>query len=118
MAHFMRYLILVSLPILFIVLFVCTKGISQDKGVLNMTNDEFNQRIPLVKKGMTEKEVLNILGSPHNKENNKWFYNKFEGEMRPPNVGEQRFYGATLYFEKGLVKEIYLSWIDATGPKK
>ncbi len=93
----------------------CTKAIFREHGVSGMTYDEFNQKIRLVKEGMTEKEVLAILGAPDDRGNTLWIYSKFEGTARPPKIGEQYFYGAELSFENGVLKKISTAWVDATG---
>lgn len=82
-----------------------------------LTQDQFTTRIDLVKEGMSEREVLALLGSPNQRSQSAWIYNQLE-HPRMPRPGETLIVGAKITFDSGVVKKIDRYWIDATGPSE
>jgi len=68
-----------------------------------------------IKAGMSESEVLELLGAPTTKLENEWVYDFF-GCVAPPQVGEQKTIGLDIIFNQRVVKEIKYASICATGP--
>ena len=121
------YLIMLKIIYLFILIFSlalstiligCTKSKSSqnqdtqireaEKEKIMSDFENFNTKVVKVKEGMTEKEVLELLGEPHRKKEDIsiWIYDyQGEGEelVRPG-------YGAEIEFNKGIVAEIGKVW--------
>jgi hypothetical protein len=70
---------------------------------------------PVIKVGMREAEVLDLLGEPTGRLENEWGYN-FMACVQPPQVGEQKIIGLGLVFSEGIIKEIKYATVEATGP--
>ncbi len=82
-----------------------------------LTQDQFTSRIDLVKEGMSEGEVLTLLGPPNKRSQGSWTYNQLE-QPRMPRPGETLVVGAKITFESGVVKKVDRYWVDATGPSE
>jgi outer membrane protein assembly factor BamE (lipoprotein component of BamABCDE complex) len=68
-----------------------------------------------IKVGMKKSEVLELLGSPSARSDNRWSYD-FSACVRLPKAGEQVITGLDIFFTGRIVKDIKWGWIDATGP--
>lgn len=74
-----------------------------------------------IKEGMTESDVLRLVGEPDEKKGNKWNYDFMKYGIPKISPGLQIFLGVTITFKKKLfvnkmiVKEIQIAWIDSTG---
>jgi hypothetical protein len=69
----------------------------------------------VIKVGMRESEVLDLLGKPTGRLENEWGYN-FMACVQPPQAGEQKIIGLGLVFSEGIIKQIKYATVDATGP--
>ncbi|MBD3240974.1 MAG: hypothetical protein GF331_10350 [Chitinivibrionales bacterium] len=63
---------------------------------------------------MNEKEVLEILGEPNEKEPERWIYRTSAG-LQAPKPGHHVIVGAVILLESGKVTKVNLAWIDALG---
>ena len=82
---------------------------------VNVTCKEALANVGLVKLGITESRVLELLGQPTGIENGVWGYN-FWACAPPPKVGQQLVFGIALTFKDGVVSKIGYDTICATGP--
>lgn len=75
---------------------------------------QFADAVELVKEGMSEEQVLAILGEPDSKEPQRWIY-RATSAPRAPKAGEHLITGAVIQLRSGKVTEVNLAWIDAGG---
>jgi outer membrane protein assembly factor BamE (lipoprotein component of BamABCDE complex) len=81
----------------------------------NISCEEAARNAPKIKVGMKKSEVLELLGSPSERTEDKWDYN-FTACARPPRAGEQIITGLSILFRAGTVRDLHWGWVDATGP--
>lgn len=81
-----------------------------------MNYGEAIDRINTIEEGMSESQVIQIMGEPQEKSENSWHYDfqQLKGFL-PPAVGRQTFFGGTVFFEKGKVSHEEKEWLDVTG---
>lgn len=100
-------------PIIFLSGFFClgllwgTTGLRYYKNPLADTkvSQTFNPRnLPLLKEGMTENEVLELLGDPISRNENCFTYAEENGR------GVYEYLILDVYFENGIVERIYKKW--------
>jgi dTDP-D-glucose 4,6-dehydratase len=81
----------------------------------NVSCEEALKNSSKVKAGMTEPEVLDLMGTPTVRVEDRWGYD-FRPCVKPPQPGQQLILAMEILFSEGLVKDIKWAWVDATGP--
>jgi hypothetical protein len=79
--------------------------------------EEAAKNASMIKVGMKESEVLDLLGSPKIITESMWSYS-FDCVKLPPKVGETVITGLDIFFSDGTVKEIKRGWVDVTGMRR
>jgi outer membrane protein assembly factor BamE (lipoprotein component of BamABCDE complex) len=80
-----------------------------------VTCEEAFANAPTIKTGMTEEEVLSLLGTPAAVSNATWGYS-FWACLPRPQVGRQMIIGISLTFKDKVVVKIDYATMCATGP--
>jgi hypothetical protein len=78
-----------------------------------MTCQEALKNVQLLKVGMKDSEIIDLIGTPAAKSDNTWNYSFWE--CVTPKVGSQDIIGVSLVFNEHIVKEINWATICATG---
>ncbi|CAN5283094.1 hypothetical protein BH10ACI1_BH10ACI1_21400 [soil metagenome] len=80
----------------------------------NVTCREAFENVGKIKAGMTDTEVLELLGKPNAIEKTIWGYNFLECAPKP-KVGQQIVIGLEITFEEKIIKKIDYATICITG---